>query len=1288
MPDSDHEIPRGSDSASRATAVLRPYLPRMAIHWISEEPECTCRELTGSVVFVDISGFTKLSERLSKKGKVGAEELTEALGSCFTRLLSIAYGNGGSLLKFGGDALLLFFTVEEHEAKACRAAVGMRRALREIGMLETLGASSRLRMSVGVHSGTFSFFLVGKSHRELIVTGPAATESVRMERTALAGEILVSRATAAALPARSLGDPKGSGVLLKSEPPGASRDVSTTEADVHGIDLTGLVPLAVREHVLGGGEDPEHRRATVAFIRFDDVDGFLQRHGIEALADALDGLVRETQAAAEEEEVTFLGSDIDADGGKLILVAGTPRATENDDERMLRTLRRVGDADLRLPIRIGVNRGAVFAGDIGPPYRRTYTVMGDTVNLAARLMAVAQPGAILATEGVLEHSRTSFETEALEPFYVKGKARPVQAYRMGAVSGAKAAAVSDSGPLVGREREMAVMVGALDSARARRGRLVELVGEPGVGKSRLIREVRERGSDLVTASAACELYESSTPYFPWRRLLRDLVGISDSHGPHEAVKRLRDRIDANGPELLPWLPLIALPMDLDVGTTPEADQLDDKFRRERLHQATVEFLQLALPTPAVLVIDDVQWMDEASRELLRFVAEGVGFSPWLICVTRRDADTGFVAPPSPTTVTLRTEPLGVDDATALLGALTEESPLSPHETTALAERSGGNPLFLRELLAATRTSDGVEDLPDSLEGVINAQIDRLAPKDRLLLRQASVLGPAFTNDLLEAMLPQETPVPGRDVWGRLSGFISSDARGGFRFRNALIRDAAYDGLPFRKRRDLHARVGASIERASGGDVEEFAELLSLHYFYAQRYVEAWMHSKVAGDRAATKYASVEAAGFYERALTAARRVEDVPQTELARVTEALGDARERVGEFAEAASAYREARRIVGEDQVGEARILLKEAWIPEAAGRYTQALRWVRRGHKALEGATDQAAMRVRAQLTVCYAAVRQAQGHHLDALRWCARAIKEAEEADDRATVAHASYIMDWAYVELGRLEEATHSRVALAIYQELGDLTGQAVVYNNLGGFAYYEGRWDEARELYEKGRDARRRTGNEVGAAMGTSNIGEILSDQGRMDEADALMREALRVWRAADYRAGVAYATSHLGRVASRSGRFEEAMRLFDDARARYLDVGANAEVLETDARIAECLLLEGRTEEALQLSSEGLERARGMGGEVVQTPLLLRVRGYALMQGSRLEKAREALEESLRIARDRSAEYEVALTLLAQGRLARQAGDEPDPAAEKACQGILERLGVRSTPDVPLPVPV
>ena len=184
----------------RPAAVLAPYLPRLLVEWIGEEPDRRWRAIDGSVVFVDISGFTKLSERLARRGKIGAEELADTIGDNFSRLLGVAYANGGGLLKFGGDALLILFTGEDHEKAACRAASAMRRTLRETGRFEVSGVPVALRMSVGVHSGRFHLFLVGESHRELMITGPAATTTVAMETIATAGEIVVSNATAATLP--------------------------------------------------------------------------------------------------------------------------------------------------------------------------------------------------------------------------------------------------------------------------------------------------------------------------------------------------------------------------------------------------------------------------------------------------------------------------------------------------------------------------------------------------------------------------------------------------------------------------------------------------------------------------------------------------------------------------------------------------------------------------------------------------------------------------------------------------------------------------------------------------------------------------------------------------------------------------------------------------------------------------------------------------------------------------------------------------------------------------------
>ena len=207
---------------------LRPYLPRMLLQWLADSPGTILREIDGTVVFVDISGFTKMSERLARKGKVGAEEVSEVIGAVFARMLAVAYGNGGGLLKFGGDALLLLFTGDDHEAKGARAAVGMRRTLREIGAIESSAGKITLRMSVGVHSGTFLFFLVGSSHRELIITGPAASEIVAHGRDGRSGGDPREPCDRRALPPKVLGQPKGDGVLLRSEPPGLVLDSRRT----------------------------------------------------------------------------------------------------------------------------------------------------------------------------------------------------------------------------------------------------------------------------------------------------------------------------------------------------------------------------------------------------------------------------------------------------------------------------------------------------------------------------------------------------------------------------------------------------------------------------------------------------------------------------------------------------------------------------------------------------------------------------------------------------------------------------------------------------------------------------------------------------------------------------------------------------------------------------------------------------------------------------------------------------------------------------------------------------
>ena len=237
--------------------------------------------------------------------------------------------------------------------------------------------------------------------------------------------------------------------------------------------------MAVRESILAGATEPEHRQVTVAFLHFMGVDDLLAKEGPEAVGRALSELVGQVQAAIDPRDVAFLATDVYDDGGKIILAAGAPTATGNDSERMLLALRDIVGQEHELPIRIGVNRGHVFAGDVGPSYRRTYTIMGDDVNLAARLMSAASPGEIYATPVVLDGSRTLFSTTALEPFSVKGKAEPVQAFEVGEESGTRSTRTREELPFTGRTDELTQLSEALENAQDWRRRGDRPHGRPG-----------------------------------------------------------------------------------------------------------------------------------------------------------------------------------------------------------------------------------------------------------------------------------------------------------------------------------------------------------------------------------------------------------------------------------------------------------------------------------------------------------------------------------------------------------------------------------------------------------------------------------------------------------------------------------------------------------------------------------------------------------------------------------------------------------------------------------------
>jgi class 3 adenylate cyclase/tetratricopeptide (TPR) repeat protein len=1227
------------------------------------------RTLNGTVVFTDLSGFTRLSERLARKGTEGAEHLTDAINSSFSALLSDAYAHGGSMVKFGGDALLLWFEGDEHSLRACDAAFAMRIRLRSVGRIQAGSSTVVLRMSIGVHSGLFDTFLVGGSHREYLIAGPGASTVVAMEGGASSGQILISAQTAELLPPGCVGAPCGPGVLLARAPiAGEARTVLPLSAPADA--LAGCFSTALRPHLGPAAASPEHRTATVAFLQFGGFDKLILEQGAGAAAEQLDELVRAVQEAADRYEVCFFDSDIAGDGGKLRLSSGAPRAVGDDEERMLLALRHVIDAAPRLPVRIGVNRGHSFIGEIGPAFRRTYTLMGDTVNLAARVMARAPFGHIYATRGVLDRSQTRFQETAIEPFAAKGKRRPVQAWDVGPPR--RAAAPGSVGrrlPLIGRERDVEILRTAITAAARGSGSLVELVGEAGSGKSRLLREARDLAGDMRVVHGTCETYTRDTPYAAWRDPLRQLLGVGSEDPEDIVLARLHATLERSRPDLVVWVPLLAIALGVDAPSTTAVDELAADSRVAKLHEVVLRFLADDLVVPTICQFEQAHLMDAASAALLDALARELGSSAWTVVATYREARGGD--PGERSALRIELGPLTREEAQQLADAAPEAVELPPHVVALAIERADGNPEFLLDLLAAAAAGSR-DALPDSLGAAAMARIDALEPGDRAVVRRAAVLGLSFPARRLSDVLMPELPMPNDEVWHRLRPVFDRDSDGHVRFKRPALQEAAYASLPFKLRRVLHASVAGSLERDQADDVDIDPAVLSLHWLQAEDFARAHRYAMLGAERATEHFSHADAAQLYRRAIEAAQAdgmTTGLRVAAVARAWERLGDALRCTGEPDAAKDALKHARRLVGDDPLVQARLCHRHAEVDDYTESVTNAVRWLKRGLRWLDGLTTDEATIWRARLRTFLAGVRVRQGRYAEAAALCRRTIPEAESVDELGALARACYTLDWALVELGRHDEATYSGRALEIYERLGDPECESVVYNNLGMFAYFQGRWDEAVEFYRKAGVCSERAGEPGDVAYTDCNVGEILSDQGHFDEAKAHLERARRVWMATKEPQSVAFVSLLLGRLALRDRRSHEALPLLEAGMADLHRFGVGEYTGFARALLAEAEAFTGDPMRALLIAEELLD------GADRQQPLLHRVAGIALYRLGRTDAAERQLHSGLEVARERGAEYDIAATIDVLDALG---GTQPADARER--DAILMRLKIVRLP--------
>ncbi|MDN5750349.1 MAG: AAA family ATPase, partial [Pseudonocardia sp.] len=856
------------------------------------------------------------------------------------------------------------------------------------------------------------------------------------------------------------------------------------------------------------------------------------------------------------------------------------------------------------------------------------------------------------------------------PLTLKGKSRPVAAVRVGRlVPGVGGGAPGMQPPLLGRGDGLATLAEGFACARAGRGRVVEIVGDAGLGKTRLLAAFLDTIPGTPVFAARGAVYDAAVPYRSLRELLHTVLGV---HAGASAVE-LTAAVDRVAPALAHWSPLIGLAAGIEVPETAEVAALDRRFRKARLETAVTELLVAAAPGPAVLVVEDLHLFDEASAEVVRRIAAAAPDRAWLVLSTRRPA--GSTDPLTPQATRLELAPLDAVAATELLHTLTADAPLTPHVQDAVLVRAAGNPLFLCELVVGLR--EGVVDaLPDSIEALIAARIDRLAPPDRSLLRAAAVLGmhvePGLLGELLGADAPQRD---GTEVAARLGGFVVLDGSGRLRFAQRLVRDTAYEGLAYSRRAMLHRRAADAISLRAGPQVDQVADLVAVHYAAARHWPATWHFARIAGRRARCAYAPAEAEAAYVLAAKAAEQLSPA-DGDLLEVFEALGDVRYDLGDGGGADTAYRAARGRAGDDAMALARLRLKTSRIRERSGRYSQALWWISRARTGIAAPElGVPAVALRARLDARSARIRHLQGRDTDAVVRAEAALAAARGCGDQRTVAAALEVLDWAEVALGRLDAPSHALHALAIHTELGDAGAGAHIRNGLGARAYFLGRWTEAADHYRRARTDFDRVGDVANAATASANLAEVLVDQNRLVEAEETLCAAMRIWQAVGAVSDTAWGRLQLGRIAARDGRAGDARAHFRFARAYFAAHHEATELLAVDAATAECDASAGRVEDALALADDALCRARSIAGLVAAVPALHRARGVALLHRHDRPGAAAALGESLAAARARQARHDVALALDVQ--LEHGLGGDEAAAWTRERDRLVDELGIR-----------
>jgi len=893
---------------------------------------------------------------------------------------------------------------------------------------------------------------------------------------------------------------------------------------------------------------------------------------------------------------------------------------------------------VELKVRMGLNTGWVVVGGIGDHLRTDYTAVGDTTNLAARLQQIAEPGSVLVSESTWRLVHGEVQAEPLAPTQVKGKSELIQAYRLLGLGAPEADQTVLGGgvltPFVGRERELAVLDELREQAESGHGQVVGIAGEAGSGKSRLLYELRRTawGSPAARLSGRCLSYGSGIPYLPLLHMLRNEWGIAETDGPGAVAAKIRQglaRTELDPEEALPYLLRL---LDIRPGTEALAELSPQALQARTFAVLRQVLFHAGRGGLVFLEIEDLHWIDQTSEDFLASLIEGIAAVPLLLVLTYRSGyQPRWMDKSYATQIALRR--LTSRDSRIVVNAVLRQAQLSENLAQVILDKAEGNPFFLEELTRSLLESQSQGDVsvPDTIQGVLMARIDRLPEEHKRLLQTASVLGREFGLDLLQGIWDQSTALSPLLADLKRWEFLyeapeSASGRPACFFKHALTQEAVYQSLLTGRRQSLHGATVRTLEALYADRLEDAYDSLAYHSPRADEPEKAVEYMSLFAAKAARSYAHSEAAKALGEALELAERLpEEQRDRRILELVLQLAESLLPLARFPEKLELLlkhgERVERLADPALAGRYHFWL--AHTHSYLGNQDEVLRCARLAIAEARRCGDEAT-----EGRACYVLSRDAfwVGHFAQGIEDGLRAVELLVRSGDRWWAGQAHWVAGFHHYVLGQFKAAQESMershaIWKALddprldpswstgffYASLGDLErgiaecqgGLARAQDPLNtsagrgflGYAYLKkGELEKAVEMLEDSVEKLAGAGMQQLLGWFSAYLSEAYLGLGRTADARTTALAAVETTREVKFVYGLRIAQRSAGRIAVAVDDHEEAEAQLGEALAGFLELQAPFEVARTRLDLAKLAQARGKKQEAF----EQLRQARAV----------------------------------------------------------------------------------------------